>query len=165
MKHFPQQLKGVAIATVFFIGLLYVQAWTGAPVGTPPANNVDAPINVGDAVQYKSGSLGIGTLLKVYGTFNIPAGAGAGKVLTSDAEGNALWIATSSLGISGGGTTPTESLVLNGGTYTYYSTGNGSYSCYSANLITGVCSCPTGYTGKLLLNYYWMAYSCEKIRN
>ncbi len=83
--------KASTILALTVITYSVVYAWTGAPAGIPPANNVDAPVNVGVGTQYKSGSLGIGGLLKVYGTFNIPTGAGTGKVLTSDAGGNATW--------------------------------------------------------------------------
>ncbi len=78
-------------------------AWTGAPAGTPPANNVDAPVNVGNTIQLKAGSLGIDGLLKAYTAFNFAPGAGEGKILTSDAEGNASWTSTSSLGIGTSG--------------------------------------------------------------
>ena len=106
MKDINQQLKGIAIATVFFFGMLYVQAWTGAPAGIPPANNVDAPINVGLVTQLKSGALGVDGLFRAYGSaifngpVNISTGAGAGKVLTSDASGNASWVTPSASGIT-----------------------------------------------------------------
>ncbi len=97
------------MATVFFFGLLYVQAWTGAPAGTPPANNVDAPINVGVVTQLKSGALGIDGLFRSYGsaifdgTIKISSGAGSGKVLTSDATGNASWQTPEVSSVGGGG--------------------------------------------------------------
>ncbi len=109
MKNSLQQLKGITIATVFFFGLLYVQAWTGAPAGTPPANNVDAPINVGVVTQLKSGALGIDGLFRSYGSaifdgsVKISTGAGSGKVLTSDADGNASWQTTAPVSSGGGG--------------------------------------------------------------
>lgn len=64
-----------------------------------------------------AGDVGIGTItpgakLEVAGQVKITGGSpGVGKVLTSDANGVASWMATSSLGISGGSTTT----VLNGG--------------------------------------------------
>ncbi len=47
----------VLIATlVLFVGASYLSAWT-APVGTPPNNNVAAPINIGGITQNKSGNI------------------------------------------------------------------------------------------------------------
>ncbi|MEK9135268.1 MAG: hypothetical protein AAB451_03135 [Patescibacteria group bacterium] len=52
------------IASLFLAGFV-VYAWTG-PAGTPPNNNVDAPINVGDTSQYKSGAFGLGGLFHAF---------------------------------------------------------------------------------------------------
>ncbi len=98
----------VLVALTFVLGTI-TYAWTGAPEGTPPANNVDAPVNVGVATQLKSGALGIDGLFRSYGSaifdggVKISTGSGLGKILTSDAAGNASWTSTSSLGISGVG--------------------------------------------------------------
>ncbi len=54
--------KVIILALVLTVGIQYVaaqQSWS-PPVGTPPANNTYAPINVGTDVQYKSGGLGVG---------------------------------------------------------------------------------------------------------
>lgn len=56
MKRIFQQVKIVALAFIFSLGLSYVYAWT-APTATPPAGNVSAPINTGDNTQYKAGNL------------------------------------------------------------------------------------------------------------
>lgn len=57
--------------TLFVLSLvlfaLAAYAWTG-PTGTPPADNVAAPINVGDTSQIKSGGLGVGSLVVSGGT-------------------------------------------------------------------------------------------------
>ncbi len=102
----------VLVALTFVLGTI-TYAWTG-PTQTAPNGNVPAPINVGDSTQYKIGALGVEGLIRAYsnlvvdgvltasGTFRIPNGSGNGKVLTSDATGNASWTSTSSLGISGG---------------------------------------------------------------
>lgn len=102
-----------------------VLAWT-EPTAPPPQNNAWAPLNVSSGGQAKAGGLvlntggaatglivdkgnvGIGTLnpsakLDVAGLiqatgFKMPTGAGAGKVLTSDAAGMGTWQA-----VSGGG--------------------------------------------------------------
>ncbi len=63
---------------------------------TPPNNNISYPVNVGPDFQTKSGLM-IVNGFRVLGpvifdsTIKIPTGAGAGKVLTSDANGNATW--------------------------------------------------------------------------
>ncbi len=81
---------------------------TGQPAGTictPPKCNVDAPINVGDTSQTKTGPLivnlsGVESIgLKVLGSMQIVDGnQGAGKVLVSDALGVASWSTTPVLG-------------------------------------------------------------------
>ena len=169
MKNLPQQLKGIAIATVFFIGLLYVQAWTGAPAGIPPANNVDAPINVSNSTQYKPGSLGIGGLFKVYGTFNIPTGAGPGKVLTSDADGNASW--QTPVSSSGGGSAMVSDSPQ--GTLCGLSVAMGYDGIPVSPTIAATCkgyapmgnglpNCPSGYTGVTANVGGYLVYSCAK---
>ncbi|MFA6463583.1 MAG: hypothetical protein WCV55_01100 [Candidatus Paceibacterota bacterium] len=60
------------VVGIFIAGAIsYVQAWTG-PTGTPPTNNVDAPINVGASDQIKSGGLSVASLQS---TGNIAANA------------------------------------------------------------------------------------------
>ncbi len=77
------------IATVLFIGASYLSAWT-APVGTPPNNNVAAPINTSSAYQYKQGDLG---------ALRMRAGR------YCDANGNNCW--DPAAGVPGGGSTIT----------------------------------------------------------
>ncbi len=75
------------------------QTWSG-PTQAPPNGNIAAPINVGINPQAKTGLLGLSAL-----QFN-PGGNGTtkGYVLeATDALGDAGWVSTSSLGISGGG--------------------------------------------------------------
>ncbi len=63
---------------------------------TPPNNNISYPINVGPDYQTKNGLMVVNGF-RVLGpvifdnTIQIPTGAGASKVLTSDAYGNATW--------------------------------------------------------------------------
>ncbi len=117
MRSTINSLKLIALALVLGLGVNYALAWTG-PTSAPPRDNTAAPINVSATAQVKNGGLsvnafsaflnayfagnvGIGTRaptqkLDVVGTIKttglqIPTGAGAGKVLTSDATGLASW--------------------------------------------------------------------------
>lgn len=49
------------LALVFSLGGTIAAAWTG-PTGSPPSNNVAAPINGGSASQVKNGNLGVNGL-------------------------------------------------------------------------------------------------------
>lgn len=122
MHKLTSSIFGLVVALVLGLGIQYVVAvgtWT-APTQTPPNGNVDAPINAGSSAQAKLGVLSLGkattpttgSTLDVNGiglfqglitsAFQLTTGAGAGKVLTSDANGVGSWTATSSLGLSGG---------------------------------------------------------------
>lgn len=105
MKNITQSLKVIVLALSLSFGLSYAYAWT-APTVSPPGGNVSAPINTSTTDQIKgtgtSGGLGVSGLIRGYsnlvidgtiqtGAFNLPTGAGDGKVLTSDASGNASW--------------------------------------------------------------------------
>src|SRR3989344_2598477 len=84
------------IATLLLAGAIVYAAWTGpsqpppnCPTGEP---GCDAPLNVGPAVQTKSGGLNIGGNLEITGTIKIAGGSpGLGKVLISDASGLSRW--------------------------------------------------------------------------
>lgn len=108
-----------SLAVGFLIGASALSAlatgtWSPAP-SNPPSNNVDAPINVGSALQEKLGSLLIDNNVGIIGNLIIATGTpSAGKVLTAvDGTGTVVWTATSSLGItsgsSGGNTVPSNS--------------------------------------------------------
>ena len=113
--HLPKlinQAKIIVLALALALGISYVSAagtWT-PPTATPPGGMVDVPINVGSNAQIKAGDLGVGAFLAnlnsqflgnvTIGTTTSPAQLrlvngtqGAGKVLTSDANGNATWAA------------------------------------------------------------------------
>jgi len=83
----------ISVSALTIVGISYAQAWTGN-TSTAPANNAPAPINVGSSSQIKGGGLSLGSLI-VSGGVQLTSGAGAGKVLTSDASGNVSWQAAS----------------------------------------------------------------------
>ena len=113
-------------AIIIGFGMQYALAqWAPAPV-PPPGSNVPAPINVGSSAQAKAGGLAIGTGATtnltpgtneyVSGILNADAlytqlftyydgtNSSKGKVLqSSDNNGDAEWVATSTLGLGGGG--------------------------------------------------------------
>ena len=112
-------------AVILGLGLQYALAdWSAAP-SSPPSNNVAAPINVSSSYQAKVGGITLGSSvastsipLDVEGvgyaqalivgkniakTFQyLDGNQGAGKVLTSDASGNASWQAGGGNGVIGG---------------------------------------------------------------
>ncbi|MEK7070148.1 MAG: hypothetical protein AAB962_03785 [Patescibacteria group bacterium] len=105
MSKFKQSFLVIAIGLALVAGISY--AWTG-PTANPPLNNAPAPINVSVLGQIKSGALQVNGfrnvgnsifdgLAEFKSSIKIPTGAGTGKVLTSDAEGKAIW------GVAGGG--------------------------------------------------------------
>ncbi len=121
-KNTSYKLVSIAVCSlvICFAVAFYAFGWT-EPTATPPAGNVSAPLNVSSTGQSKTGGLilntggaanglivqtgnvGIGVTptqkLDVNGTtkttgLQITTGAGAGKVLTSDASGTATWQAS-----------------------------------------------------------------------
>lgn len=99
MHKITTQAKIIVLALTLALGISYVSAagtWTG-PTATPPGGNVDTPVNVGNNAQSKAGDLAVGAFLanlnsKFLGKVTIQDGTqGAGKVLTSDANGVASW--------------------------------------------------------------------------
>ena len=79
----------LAWGLVFFLIGNYVFGWT-TPSVPPPNDNLPAPINVSSDPQTKSGNLTIGGNLTT-GGFKMAIGAGADKILTTDASGVASW--------------------------------------------------------------------------
>jgi hypothetical protein len=105
MKKIIEHIKVILLALILVAGAGYAKAWTGASQAAPNGNT-PPPLNVGSAVQTKLGSLIINAAapiqnaigLTVFGTstFNgaitVADGTqGTGKILTSDANGNAHW--------------------------------------------------------------------------
>lgn len=161
----------------------------------------DAPINVGAATQYKSGPLGVGATsglstgvnFEAFGTavlqnllagnattstFAMTSGAGANKVLTSDANGNATW-KTPSGGSGGSGVSSitsgtTDNLTISpttgdvvisahgtvgGGCYSWWSIAQTERSLAWGNGVVGAdpstganCLCPSTYTAQQILS-------------
>ncbi|MCF7865724.1 MAG: hypothetical protein K9M11_04445 [Candidatus Pacebacteria bacterium] len=90
-------ITALVSAFLFFtISGVVVYAWS-EPTGTAPDNNSAAPLNISNVSQIKNGTLGVGGLLVTGSTslqdkVQITGGnPGAGKVLVSDADGNASW--------------------------------------------------------------------------
>lgn len=142
------------ISSVLMLGAVLVAgAWTSAPLN-PPANNVAAPINVGNVFQIKEGGLQLrGLFVEGKGvfstsTYSIPSNttfAVNGAVSANsycDVNGqnckSAADIASAVTGSNGG------DKIICGGWDTKYGAGtvDGSqWGCVSA----GATSCPTGY--------------------
>lgn len=102
MKQFLQGLKIFVAIIVLFGGMQYIYAWS-APASSAPGGNSVAPLNVSVLDQIKNGSLGLGGLVNSGNTLftagvKITSGSpGLGKVLVSDAEGNARWSSVSDI--------------------------------------------------------------------
>jgi hypothetical protein len=86
----------IIVAVILFAGVESIDAWV-SPRLDPPGDNVAAPINISAISQSKKGNLGLGGLA-VFGSaiftgqVKIADGThGPGKILTSDASGNATW--------------------------------------------------------------------------
>ena len=89
---------GLFLTLFIFLSTFSVQAFAWSePTGIAPNKNSPTPLNISDTSQIKNGTLGLGGLLVVGSTslqdkIQIKGGnPGAGKVLVSDADGNASW--------------------------------------------------------------------------
>ena len=78
----------IFVGIIFGVSLQFASAWV-APPANPPGASVGAPINTANVLQRKLGTLITGGLAT--SVFKLYTGAGAGKVLTSDASGLASW--------------------------------------------------------------------------
>lgn len=93
--------RTVILSSITIFALYSVSAWAG-PASTPPIGNVSGPITTGNSLlgpnspmQTRYGSLVVSGNLGLTGSLILSNGAGAGKVLTSDANGIASWGASS----------------------------------------------------------------------
>ncbi|MHB1163221.1 MAG: hypothetical protein ACYCZZ_01705 [Minisyncoccota bacterium] len=78
----------LVLALILSFGLSYAYASWTEPGSTPPAGNVDAPINTGATAQTKSGTLSAGTV-------SVPSGSvfswtGTGNYLYGDSANTAI---------------------------------------------------------------------------
>lgn len=87
----------ISIALFLCATATFAGAWS-APSETAPGGNSAGPLDISSLSQIKKGTLGVGGLL-VNGTTSLQdkiqitgGNPGAGKVLVSDAEGNASWM-------------------------------------------------------------------------
>lgn len=97
MKKIKEIIYPIITAIVLVGSANALYAWT-SPTAIPPKANVPAPINTGTTPQAKKGSLGIDGNFAVFGNAAftgkvriVDGTQGAGRVLTSDANGVASW--------------------------------------------------------------------------
>lgn len=94
MKKIKQSIIAIVIGLALAGGVSFAETVWNGPTANPPGNNTDAPINVGDKTQTKIGAMNFDGVVQFNNSITpliIPAGAGDGKVLTSDAVGKASW--------------------------------------------------------------------------
>ncbi len=110
INHSLSTLRIVAISSLTIFTLYSAQAWV-SPTVSAPNGNVGGPLTTATSTQIKTGSLGlldslsIGKNLIINGGFQFATtSAGVGKVLTSDASGNASWMSASGGGLGVGQT-------------------------------------------------------------
>ena len=76
-------LSVATLGIILGLSIQFAKAWT-EPTGTPPDGNVGAPINVGDNIQYKAGTLGIGKILHGYSNAVFDGNVGIGTIDPSE---------------------------------------------------------------------------------
>lgn len=87
---------GVVVLMFAFTFSSYA-AWT-SPTADPPEDNVDAPINTGSTLQYKSGALGVGGVLRGYSASYFATSGGNVGIGTTAPEGK-LHVYSASAGV------------------------------------------------------------------
>ena len=105
-----QNIKSIILALILVIGVGYVsaQSWT-PPTASPPGNNTDTPLNVGNSGQTKSGGLTFNTGGAVNGlivaTGNVGIGTVSPQAKLAVQDGSVLFDGTiGATPVSGGGT-------------------------------------------------------------
>ncbi len=68
-----KNIFSIIAVVVLFTGiagfsLISAAAPWSAPVGTPPSNNIDAPVNIGSSTQYKTGAIAVENLVSFGGS-------------------------------------------------------------------------------------------------
>lgn len=89
------KFKLFSLLTLLALAGTVSAAWS-EPSEAPPGGNTPEPINVSSAAQQKTGNLGVGAFwatgeVVLSGALRLGESLGAGKVLTSDANGKATW--------------------------------------------------------------------------
>ncbi len=104
LTQFLSVFRIILISSLTIFTLYTVQAWI-PPTLSAPNGNVGGPLTTSTPTQIKTGSLGlldslsIGKNLIINGGFQLATSSpGVGKVLTSDASGNARWATSTSGG-------------------------------------------------------------------
>lgn len=77
-----QSIITIAICLIILAGVNIIYAWTG-PGCNPPDCNEDAPINVSDVAQQKTGALRVGGLTSDYNSYLATLGGKVGIKTTS----------------------------------------------------------------------------------
>jgi hypothetical protein len=83
MTHPLKTIIPLSIVCAVLIGYQYLGATWTEPVGTPPNNNVDAPVNVGSALQVKDGPLSVDGLA-VFGDMEVSGTTTADRVFNRE---------------------------------------------------------------------------------
>ena len=96
------RLIAVAVLFISFTGYSFIRAydesiWFPPDPGTPPANNVAAPVNTGTDVQIKNGPLGVDTL-SVTGDVGVTSVAPQIKFDDSDSSTGVWWLHNNTYG-------------------------------------------------------------------
>jgi len=113
-QFFKNIIKNVAVSVLILgTAVVFASNWVG-PSGSPPANNVPAPLNVGSLNQVKIGGLTINGLFNAGNGINLLGSftATGGALLNTGGAANGLLVQSGNVGI--GNTAPTHKLDVTG---------------------------------------------------